>query len=597
MRKKPKPLLKSARLWVPVGFLCALVGAAAVLAAILIPRALQVRDELVTALPLASQVQAELISGDNKAAEETAANLREHTQKAAELTEGRSWAFGESLPFVGANLSAVRTVAQTVDRLAERVLVPATGISLDLLKPVDGRIDVEKISALGTLASSFTEEVSTAKATLEAIDTSPLVDQVGTKVEELSNALNGANDVLHKIRAPLAVLPSVLGGEGERNYLMIFQGNSEVRAAGGNPAAMILIRVDDGRISIANQTSSSDFLNSSVREPVMKLDPEVSDIYSDIVGMYIPNITSTPDFPTTAALMEAYWHEEFSIPLDGIVSFDPVGLSYLLQATGPVELPTGDRLTSENAVPLLLNEAYFRYPQGEDSNAFFATAASAVFETLMSGAGDPKGMYNALVKSADENRLMMWSPHEDIAALIAGTDLQGVLPADNSQETTVGVYFNDTTGSKMDYYVDAKIEASTNQCDVSSGESPTFKTDVTLTNSITREEAMTLPGYITGPYYKPGDIATDFVVYGPVGAKIDSWLVNGNEHSAKATGEIDGRPVVRLNYVLKPGESVTVSYTMTGAPDQEYGEFTIDTTPMVRDTPITITGCKPEDTE
>ena len=68
-----------------------------------------------------------------------------------------------------------------------------------------------------------------------------------------------------------------------------------------------------------------------------------------------------------------------------VVSIDPIALSRLLQVTGPVTLPDGEQLTSENVVSKLLNEAYFRYPEGgAESDAYFATAASAVFERIMS---------------------------------------------------------------------------------------------------------------------------------------------------------------------------------------------------------------------
>ena len=45
-------------------------------------------------------------------------------------------------------------------------------------------------------------------------------------------------------------------------------------------------------------------------------------------------------------------------------TFDPVALSYLLQATGPVTVPTGSgepvTVASDNAVDVLLHEAYQR---------------------------------------------------------------------------------------------------------------------------------------------------------------------------------------------------------------------------------------------
>ncbi|WP_176980821.1 DUF4012 domain-containing protein [Paramicrobacterium humi] len=560
-----------------------------------VPKALDAKSELQAALPLAAKVQQQILDGDTENAEKTATSLRAHTSRARLQTSGKLWKATEAVPFVGDNLVAIRVVSRTVDQLATHVVEPATGLSLSALQPADGRIDVQAIADLVPVIDSTRTAIGSAQKSLRSVPRGSLLKEIAGGVAKLETALSKADRLLTELRNPVAVLPSALGDNETRNYLLIFQGNSEIRAEGGNPAAMVLVRVDNGAISIAQQTSSSDFVNSGARDPVMRLDPDVERVYSNIVAKYIPNITSTPNFPTTAALMDAYWKEEFTTPLDGIISFDPVGLSYLLRATGPVTMENGEELTAENAVPLLLNEAYFRYPAGADSNAFFAMAAASVFDALTSGGGDPKAMVTALVRSANEGRLMIWSPHEDISGALEGTALQGVLPMDNSDETAVGVYFNDTTGSKMDYYVDAAISAASTQCEVTAGEAPTFKVDVTLTNKITESEAANLPLYITGPYYKPGHIATDFIVYGPVGAKIDSWKVDGKEYKAIAKGEIDGRPVVRLNYVLKPGQSVTVSYSMTGAADQKYGDFTVDTTPMVRDTPVTITGCKPDE--
>lgn len=57
------------------------------------------------------------------------------------------------------------------------------------------------------------------------------------------------------------------------------------------------------------------------------------------------------------------WAEgDIGTEIDGVISFDPVGLSYLLAGTGPVTLSTGDELRSDNVVSLPLSEVSSRYP-------------------------------------------------------------------------------------------------------------------------------------------------------------------------------------------------------------------------------------------
>lgn len=570
-----------------------LVGGAFV-ALNMVPKGLEVKQELEAAMPLASRVKVEILAGDTEAAVATTAELKAHTSAARSQTTGGMWNAMESIPFVGANLEALRVVSETVDDLAADALVPASSISLESLKPVDGHFDVVALGDLGRLLQSTIDAVSVADDRLSALESAALVPQISSGVDTLTTTLNDVRPLLIGLTKPLSILPDALGASGPRNYLMIFQGNSEGRASGGNPAAMTMLTVADGKIDITQQATSSQFINDRP-EPIIPLDAETRAIYSDTVGEWIPNITATPHFPTTVELVKAYWAEEFGTdtPIDGVISFDPVGLSYLLGATGPVSLATGEQLTAANAVPLLLNEVYFRYEVPAQQDVFFGAAAVSIFDAVKSGTGDPKALVSALARSIVEGRLKIWSADEDEQALIAGNRVEGTLPVDNKLSTAIGVYFNDTTGSKMDYYVDAAVSASTDQCETGN-EAAAFTAEVTLTNSISRDVAANLPYYITGPYFEPGHIATDFIVYGPVGATIDSWLVNGKEYSAVREGTHLGRPVVRINYVLPPGESVTISYKMTGVAESEYGPLEVQTTPMVRATPVTIDapGCK-----
>ncbi|GHD41743.1 DUF4012 domain-containing protein [Mycetocola manganoxydans] len=560
----------------------------------MVPKGLEVKRELEVALPLASQVKAQILAGDTEAAGVTTAELNAHTAAARAQTTGRMWSALESVPIVGANLTALRVVSETADDLAADAIVPASNISLASLKPVDGRFDVTALTDLGTFLQSTIDAVEVADERLTSLESPSLLPQISSGIEKLSTTLDDVRPLLSGLIKPLSVLPDALGASGPRNYLMIFQGNSEARASGGNPAAMTRLTVADGKIDITEQATSSQFFNDRP-DPIVPLDAETSAIYSDTVGEWIPNITATPHFPTTVELVKAYWAEEFGsdVRIDGVISFDPVGLSYLLGATGPVSLVTGEALTAANAVPLLLNEVYFRYARAAEQDAFFAAAAVSIFDAVKSGTGDPNALLAALAKSVDEGRLKIWSGNEAEQELIAGTRLQGALPQDNSNQTAVGVYFNDTTGSKMDYYVNASVASSTTQCE-SANDAPAFSIDVTLANVITREQAAGLPRYITGPYYQPGFIATDFVVYGPVGATIDSWSVNGQQVAAVSEGTHLGRPVVRINRVIAPGESLTISYKMTGVADSEYGPLDVQTTPMVRPTPVSIDapGCK-----
>ena len=120
------------------------------------------------------------------------------------------------------------------------------------------------------------------------------------------------------------------------------------------------------------------------------------------------------------------WRQQFGTEVDGVLSVDPVTLSYLLAATGPIGLPTGDTLLSENAVQLLLADVYARYTVPAHQDAFFAAAASSVFDAIAGGNFEPAALVSAISRAGEEHRILIWSAHAEEQAMLAPTTLAGV---------------------------------------------------------------------------------------------------------------------------------------------------------------------------
>lgn len=568
-----------------------LIAAGAVMA-VATSKALTVRDSLTRAIPVAQGIPQKIVAGDAAGASTDADAVKSATARAVAETDSAVWRIAEAVPFAGQNFSAVRIAAEGVDELADFAVEAAPSLNLQAFKPSGGAVDLAALHDLSRLVSSGAEITARVKESVEGIDPATLLPQVSSAVERLDDAVTTVDAALSPLAPVLEALPAALGEGGTRTYLLMFQGNSELRATGGNPAALALVTATEGRIALTTQATSVQFANARP-ESIAPLDPETEAIYSDIIGRWIPNMTATPNFPTTVEILKAWWADEGLPPFDDVISTDPVALSYLLEATGPITLVTGETLTSENAVPLLLNEVYFAYGEGVDSTAqdvFFAAAAAQIFSTLIGGVQDPLAFVDGLDRATDEGRLKIWSSNPEIEGLLAGTKLAGTLPVDNEERTVAGVYFNDTTGAKTDYYADATVVATSDQCTASGP--PTFQQTIRFANNITPEQAQNLPYFITGPHFEPGYIATDVVVYAPVGASIESWTVEGAEsYRIRTEGTHLGRSVVRINVITPPQTAATITVTMKGAEGSagaDYGPYDVWTTPMVRDTPVTL---------
>lgn len=583
-----RPLVRSFRLWVPVGIgvvLLTLGGIAFKVSS----DVLEAKAQLEAAIPLASTVQKQLMAGDTKAASRTAGELQQRTAQAHAASSGRLWRGLEWVPVAGPNLQAVRVASTVVNDLAVNAIVPASSLSVDQLKPVDGRINLEALASMAGTVQDARSSVDRSTARLKKLDREPLLAPVKSGIARLDGSLAKVDGLLEGVDNAVRLLPQALGANGPKNYLMLFQNNAESRGTGGNPAALVLLTADNGKIEITQQSSSADFVNGNL-DPIIPLDPATEALYGDKIGRYVQDITLTPDFPYTAKLAKVFWATSFDTPVDGVISFDPVALSYLLKATGPVTLPTGEALTTANAVPLLLNEVYGRYTDPKEQDLFFAAAAGSIFGAVTSGKGDTAALITQLERATEEGRMMYWSGDEAQRKMLANSRLSGTLPEDNAKSTVVGAYINDNTGSKMDYYLDVVNDVASTQCQPGA---PKFTGSVTLTSKVDPAKASSLPGYITGSFFRPGDISTDVVVYGPVGATIDQVTVNGRSVKPSYSGEHLGRPAVKVRVFNVPGAVRKIGYSMTGAAGK-YGPLEVRHTPMVRPTPVTLStpGCK-----
>jgi hypothetical protein len=569
----------------------------AVLGWLLAERVFAARDSLTEAVPRAQEIPALVLSGDVEGATRTTQEVHDAAADAVQQSEFWLWSLGEKVPVLGPNLSAVRVMSQSVADLTEVGADVISAVDLNAFRPVDGAVDLPKLTTAGEAVGAIAAVAADIDGDLEKLPADDLMPQLTGPLATLKAAVGQITEFAGPLQQVAKALPAILGADSPRTYVLMFQGNSEVRASGGNPAALAIVRASEGRIELVEQADSYSFKNDRATS-VVPLDPEVEAIYGDTVGRWIPDMTYMPDFPTTVDILKGWWGTVDLPAFDGVLSIDPVALSYLLDATGPIVLDTGETLTRENTVQLLLHDAYSVYEEGRTPltpDDFFAAAAASVFTSLMTQVDDPLAMMKGLQQATNEGRIKFWSSVPEERDLVAGTKLSGVLPTTNATTTTAGVFFNDTTGSKMDFFMRAEIDATSDQCVVEGA--PTFDVTVRLVNDAVREQALGLPRYVTGPNYMPGDVATDVLVYAPPGATIESWNVEGAATVVvKTEGQHLGRHVIRLGVVTTPQTTATITATMSGDPDvaaSEYGAFDVWTTPMVSATPIAVTaeGC------
>jgi hypothetical protein len=537
----------------------------AVLAAWVVFRGLQAKAQLIRAAAAITELDRQASAGNASAERPILATLQRDTHAAKAATSDPVWRAMAAVPYVGRNEKTIGAVASAVDDLAVRALPPliaaSTAVDLRQLAPRGGTIDVAAVRRIAVPVVSANQAVLQIRDRVDALPTSGLLPPVRAAVDQLQAGLLTASRTTTTAARVVTLLPPMLGADGPRTYAVLFLNNAELRSAGGIPGSWAILRAEAGHVDIVNQGSAFD-VNSRLKGGVA-VPPDIASVYTDRAGSFFQDVTLAPDFATSAGLASAMLEHAYGVHLDGVVATDPVALAGLLRATGPVALPLGGSLTTDNAVSLLLSDVYRTVPDPKQQDLFFGLAAKAVFDALSGGQGQSAAVVRSLADAADQGRLSVWSTRAIEESQLASSPLAGQLPAtDAPGKPSIGIFLNDGTASKLDYYLHEQVSVGAASCPENR---VAYRVQITLTSAV---PTSALPAYVTGggvPGLVTGSIRTQLYVYAPTGGAVETATADGKPARLGA-GVVSGRSVGLVTVDLAPGQTSVLDVTvMTGA--------------------------------
>lgn len=529
--------------------------------------ALSLHSHLTAANTEASRLRAAIADRDQSAAQAAYRSMADDLGSARSRADDPAWQVATKLPWFGDDAQAIKTVAEVGDDLAngsvKKIVSDGDWALADRLTPHNGRVDVDALQQLApTVAAAYTD-FEQAKSRLSGIDATGLSGWVRPSFEEVRGQVVSLAGVLGPADRAFRVLPAMLGADGPRRWLLVFGNNAEIRATGGLPGAVALVRTDDGRISLGRQASAADFPHDG--RPVLPPTRAERVIYSRQPGVFFQDANFIPEFPRTAALWRAWWAQRFGTRVDGVASIDTVTLSYLLRATGPVTVDEV-RLTADNATDELLHRVYQRLPSNDEQDAFFADVAKTMFAAVTNGAGSPADLVRAVGQGVAEGRIYVHSFHAPVQRVLGPTSISGTMDFARTRHPRLGIWLNDGTGSKMSYYLRTHVQARSRTC---AGGRQTLAMKMQF-SSTAPTDAAKLPAYITGGGNYGTAKGHQLVVahvYGPAGGKLSGFTFDGRKIPVPSVDD-RGRPVATPVVDLAPGQSTTMTWQVTTGPGQ-----------------------------
>jgi len=320
------------------------------------------------------------------------------------------------------------------------------------------RFRIGRIRAVGELIASIRSDVRGAAEELAAVDPQELPRRFR---RPLAKALDGASandELLADAEAGFEVLPSILGADEPRRYLLGMQNSAELRGTGGAMLRFAVFSISDGKLDLQPDQSVYDV--DVNRRPLHIPLPEDAWYLREIPdAQRFGNANWSPDWPLSARLMLAYAEasaKQFqaqALPqIDGFFAIDPVVMQQALKGVGGFKTPGGRRVKASKVVNLFLNRAYAATPNPGIRRATLSGIVEGFYRNLLRPK-HPSTLIEGFGQSLAEKHMQMWMRDEAEQAFVERMDWDGAI-----EQGVAGDYLNvvqqNVGGNKLDFFAD-----------------------------------------------------------------------------------------------------------------------------------------------
>lgn len=230
-------------------------------------------------------------------------------------------------------------------------------------------------------------------------------------------------------------IPTLLGQDGPRRYLLMAQNEDEIRATGGFLTGVGVLTVQNGQI-VDLSFRDANLVDNWAAKPY-EFPPQPLYDYMGLELFLFRDANFWPDFPTSArTAMDLFEYGQDAEPLDGAIAIDQEFLRLLVEATGPVPVPGTDQtINADNLIRTLQEARNIQEGQevGEwvrDRKAFlggFAAAILAKFETNF-GSINPINLAANIGAAVETRHLSIFMRDPALATALSEIGWDGHLP-------------------------------------------------------------------------------------------------------------------------------------------------------------------------
>lgn len=508
-------------------------------------------------------------------------NARKHLKQAEETFDSLPARAVGWVPVVRQNFEALRSVAvkslpvvdaagalaEAVDDVGNSSLITNGGVDLGLFEELQ-----EPLRAQADALSELVDELRIRR-------NGWLVPILWSELDNLLDLADEAGTSAETAADLIALAPSMLGGSGERTYLVALMNNTELRGAGGILSGVGSVKLHEGRVSLGEFQHYRELAD----DPPYRRVSAPSD-FRENFGTYKADTTrwvsttSSPDIPDVASVARELFRLTEGIDVHGVILVDPRGLAAMLPPNARIKVPTTQTVLTAAELPEYVYRGAYKELGGAVSrrrDSLIEVGQSAFERVLRSGFGR-LSLLRSMGNAAGGGHLSFVSFDPGEAAVLTDAGISRDIGEPTYDEVLATV--QNIGGNKLDSYAHRSIH---HACGIESQHPTTCLTEVSISNTTPR-------GLSRFEYqYRPYGLFRNVVeIYMPAAADLLSVEVDGSPEEFFKNRE-DGLSPVGVFVEIPRGltSTVRVKYQL---PAEDGYTLEVAPQPLVADASLSV---------
>jgi len=354
---------------------------------------------------------------------------------------------GSYLSEAGKNISQIGSLAMEIMKTLNNIK-----------NPLDGAETISYLKIFKEADKNLTEialQINELNGNLEKINLEDIPEAQRSRFVEMKKKLPEISKFVTSFSEEEKILADVLGGNGPRKYLFLFQNNQEMRATGGFIGTYAVLDIFDGNIK--------SFFVDGIFNPDGQLREKIippAPIQKISAAWSLHDSNWFPDFPMSAEKASWFYEKTGGPTVDGVITMTPTVMQRLLEITGPIEMPEyAVTIDKNNFLESIQYEVEVDYDKElNQPKKILADLAPKILNRIFNtrNIADITKTMEVLLSSLNEKHVLIYSKNYAVEKMLSDNGWSGEVL--DTKKDYLSVINTNINGYKTDGVIDEKIE-------------------------------------------------------------------------------------------------------------------------------------------